>query len=98
MLLQCFSKTVTPDAVRFELRMAADILNLVEYNAIAKKMHDAFESSDIISLKFYDRYSQEEIEATGVVLEIVTRAENGQIIQKAIFEKGKPIERRVVEF
>lgn len=98
MLLQCFSKTVTPDAVRFELRMAADILNLVEYNALAKKMHDAFESSDIISLKFYDRYSQEEIEATGVVQEMVTRAENGQIITKAIFEKGKPIERRVVEF
>lgn len=98
MLLQCFSKTVTPDAVRFELRMAADILNLVEYNAIAKKMHDAFKSSDIISLKFYDRYSQEEIEATGAVLEIVTRAENGQIITKAIFEKGKPAERRVIEF
>ena len=98
MLLQCFSKTVTPDAVRFELRMAADILNLVEYNAIAKKMHDAFKYNEIISLRFYDRYSQEEIEATGVVLEIVTRAENGQIITKAIFEKGKPIERRVVEF
>lgn len=98
MLLQCFSKTVTPDAVRFELRMAADILNLVEYNAIAKKMHDAFNSSDIISLKFYDRYSQEEIEATGAVLEIVTRAESGQIITKAIFEKGKPAERRVIEF
>lgn len=98
MLLQCFSKTVTPDAVRFDLRMVADILNLVEYNAIAKKMHDAFNSSDIISLKFYDRYSQEEIEATGVVLEIVTRAENGQIITKAVFEKGKPAERRVIEF
>lgn len=98
MLLQCFSKTVTPDAVRFELRMAADILNLVEYNAIAKKMHDAFKYSDVISLKFYDRYSQEEIEATGVVLEIVTRAENGQIITKAIFEKGKPAERKVIEF